>query len=203
MLYVFDVDGTLIEGFLGSEECEVCKGEGRLRREKTADHILTDTEPWEFCTACKGKGQHFGEHLPYETVTPLPGRFDAIMRLALLPDAHFAIATNQGGVAMGYQTPGEVAAKMAKVLAVFHFFVGRAFSVHVAMHHPEARDPLYRDPEAIKLRKPAPGMLLAAMRSHNATPASTVFVGDMPVDRDCAEAAGVKFEWAKHFFADA
>jgi histidinol phosphatase-like enzyme len=205
MLYVFDVDGTLIEGFLGGEECEECKGEGRRRNpeiEFGRPPRAPEIEPWIKCAACRGKGQHFGEHVPYHHVTPLPGRAEVVERLALEPDAHFALATNQGGVAMGYQEPDEVWEKMARVLAEFEFFHSRATSVHIATNHPEAKDEIYRDPELLKLRKPLPGMLLAAMQAHNATPRNTIFVGDMPVDRDCAEAAGVRFVWAKHFFAD-
>lgn len=201
MLYVFDVDGTLIKGFLGDEECETCKGEGRLRNpnfKPFSSRALEDT--WLKCPRCNGKGRTGGEHLPYEQVTPLVPALRGIQFLAQQPNAHFALATNQGGVAMGYQTVDQVVQKMGRVIAEFGFFHTRAFSVHVAMHHPDARKAGWNDPGKCKLRKPLPGMLQAAMRAHNKTARDTTFIGDMPVDRDCAEAAGVRFVWAKDFW---
>lgn len=44
--------------------------------------------------------------------------------------------------------------------------------------------------------KPAPGMLLAAMRDFDADPARCVMYGDRPSDEAAARAAGVAFEWA-------
>jgi len=49
-------------------------------------------------------------------------------------------------------------------------------------------------------RKPAPGMLLQAMTEAGVAPDDTLFVGDMESDRLAAEAAGVRFMWARDFF---
>lgn len=49
-------------------------------------------------------------------------------------------------------------------------------------------------------RKPAPGMLLEAMRLFDAKPEDTLMVGDSNEDRDAADAAGCGFVWADDFF---
>lgn len=226
MLYIFDVDGCLIEGFLETRACEVCGGEGRHH---------TDHAPggFEKCSDCKGKGQVFAGHLPYYTVTLLPRRLERIFMITKEdPFARFAFATNQGGVAMGYQEPGEVWDKMARVFRACRFFYGKPFSLHVAMHHPEPRKGLeeWLAPEGYDLRKPGPGMLNEALASHfgrsdtmvlgdvsweaqmnqspvirsTATPVKqhAVFIGDLATDRDAAEGAGVRFEWSQDFFGD-
>ncbi|HEY0780539.1 MAG TPA: HAD-IIIA family hydrolase, partial [Gemmatirosa sp.] len=49
---------------------------------------------------------------------------------------------------------------------------------------------------ACACRKPAPGMLRAAMRHANASPHETLFVGNAASDAAAARAAGVTFAWA-------
>lgn len=50
-------------------------------------------------------------------------------------------------------------------------------------------------PDDVPHHKPAPDMLLAAMKYFGTTPAETIYVGDMIVDIQCAHAAGVPV-WA-------
>lgn len=49
-------------------------------------------------------------------------------------------------------------------------------------------------------RKPAPGMLLAAMRKAQVAPEDTLMVGDAAEDEQAARAAGCAFQWAWQFF---
>lgn len=49
-------------------------------------------------------------------------------------------------------------------------------------------------------RKPAPGMLLYAMRIKEALPSTTLMVGDSEEDQQAAAAAGCDFMWAWEFF---
>lgn len=49
-------------------------------------------------------------------------------------------------------------------------------------------------------RKPAPGMLLQAMFMADVKPSDAVMIGDSDDDLQVAQAAGVKFVWAKDFF---
>jgi HAD superfamily hydrolase (TIGR01662 family) len=51
-------------------------------------------------------------------------------------------------------------------------------------------------------RKPAPAMLIEAMRWFGVDPEETVMVGDWETDRQAAEAAGVEFVWAAEFFSE-
>lgn len=49
-------------------------------------------------------------------------------------------------------------------------------------------------------RKPQPGMLRAACEAHAIAPADAVFVGDMETDQAAAAAAGIHFIYAAEFF---
>ena len=50
-------------------------------------------------------------------------------------------------------------------------------------------------------RKPAPGLLLRLLRAHRLTPAEAVFIGDLPIDEEAAQRAGIPFIWARDFFS--
>jgi HAD superfamily hydrolase (TIGR01662 family) len=50
-------------------------------------------------------------------------------------------------------------------------------------------------------RKPLPGMLLAAGQYFNLNLDALVFVGDHQTDAEAAEAAGIQFIWAEKFFS--
>lgn len=52
-------------------------------------------------------------------------------------------------------------------------------------------------------RKPAPGMLLRAMRDLNISALETLMVGDSEEDEQAAFAAGCDFQWASSFFGRA
>jgi len=49
-------------------------------------------------------------------------------------------------------------------------------------------------------RKPAPGMLLAAMATCGCDPENTLMVGDSEEDQQAAANAGCTFQWAWEFF---
>ena len=49
-------------------------------------------------------------------------------------------------------------------------------------------------------RKPKPGMLLSAGQYYNLGTDQIVYVGDYQTDADAAESAGMKFSWAEEFF---
>lgn len=50
-------------------------------------------------------------------------------------------------------------------------------------------------------RKPRPGLLLELLETYRLNPAACVLVGDDPVDRQAADAAGFgAFQWAWEFF---
>lgn len=139
-----------------------------------------------------------GENWPYKRVVVLP---NVLHKLELLASGGvtFAIATNQAGVAFGYQTPEETFEKMSEAMRKLNFFFGAPFSFHLCMAHPTA-SVAWSDPKEVARRKPSPAMLKEAMKSHDTKPEDTVMVGDMDTDRQAAHAAGVAFRWAPDFF---
>lgn len=159
MLYLFDLDGTLIRSFL---------------REGALEH-------------------------DYDDVELLPGRLERLRDLAG-EDRYvgFGLVSNQAGVAMGYQTEEQVWAKIGRVLTEFRFFFGHPFSVHVAMHHPDAKLEQWRADDG--RRKPGGGMIFEAIRAHIVMAEDTVFVGDMVSDMEAAAAADVTYFDADEFF---
>lgn len=107
------------------------------------------------------------------------------------PGARFGVASNQGGVGLGYLT-------FNTARAMLELMVSRAFgvppppgSVEICPHAPHLKCPC---------RKPKPEMLLRLMRRFRAAPGETVFVGDMPTDEETAFNAGTHFMWAHEFF---
>lgn len=133
----------------------------------------------------------------YDRVEFLDGRVGRINGLKMRPQTHFAIATNQGGVAMGYQESGQVWLKMGQVVAGLGLW-DVPTSVHVAFNHPQARLEQYKKDDG--MRKPGPGMLLQAARAHGASKPDTIFVGDRDTDRQAANAAGIRYMDAEEFF---
>jgi D-glycero-D-manno-heptose 1,7-bisphosphate phosphatase len=103
-------------------------------------------------------------------------------------DNHFAIASNQGGVAKGYLTK-EMAKEMLDTLA--HVMVPRMPHLIAMCPHPSDGD--------CECRKPKPGMLNALMAYHKTPPARTMFVGDMDTDKMAANSAGIEFAWIWDF----
>jgi D-glycero-D-manno-heptose 1,7-bisphosphate phosphatase len=105
--------------------------------------------------------------------------------------ARFGVASNQGGVGLGYLT-------FNTARSMLELMVSRAFgvppppgSVEICPHAPHLKCPC---------RKPKPEMLRRLMRRFRAAPAETIFVGDMPTDEETAFNAGTHFAWAHEFF---
>lgn len=191
MLYCLDIDGTLIRSFMRNMPCSTCNGERRIR----ADRLLVGERPlgedYVSCPECVEN---------YDRVELLPGRAGRLWAVAQSPGTRFALVTNQGGVAFGYQTKEQVGMKLARVAMACAFFYSRPFSVHVSLGHPKATDAEYRDPEQVARRKPSPKMLEEAMAAHSVFADATVYIGDMDTDRECAAAAGVAYMDAGEFF---
>jgi len=115
----------------------------------------------------------------------LPGVEDAIRTAREAGTQHIVLASNQGGARFnrpgGRITLGQVHAHM-RWLCHRLSLDGYKFAV--------ARSPR---------KKPNPGMLLEWMREFGVSPVDTVFVGDSESDRQAAEAAGCRFQWADEF----
>jgi D-glycero-D-manno-heptose 1,7-bisphosphate phosphatase len=133
-----------------------------------------------------------GQHYPIH-----PGEWRLMPRvpetMAALPAARlkFGIASNQHGVALGLLSRAQAEAML---VATWHAAWGPGAPealVEMCTCLPEA--PCSR-------RKPAPGMLQALMRRHDVVPERVLYVGDLPIDRQAAAAAKVRFSWAHDFF---
>ena len=110
-------------------------------------------------------------------------------------------ATNQGGIALGLVTKEKVTEAATEtdrqcdnlfdIIAICH-------------HHPEAKDPEHA---RCWCRKPAPGLVIEAgrdLRDRYGEIYPThmgLFIGDMDVDEECAEALNMDFMWAAEWRA--
>lgn len=96
------------------------------------------------------------------------------------------VATNQAGIAKGLYTETE--------MYVVHQALDRMLAEHgcridayyYCPHHPDFTGPC-------SCRKPAPGMLLAAMHDFDANPEDCIMYGDKPSDEKAALSAGIRY----------
>lgn len=134
--------------------------------------------------------------IDHQPLAPLPGRKEKIAEL-LASGAKIAIASNQGGVAFGYQTPEQAREEvmgLASSLGITH--------IELAFGHPKPKWGYeeYGMPKHMERRKPEAGMLLAAMKEYGISPEETLMVGDRDEDQGAAEKAGCHFMWTQDFF---
>lgn len=194
MLVIFDLDGTLVEDHLIDVECEACDGEG------VSEPGAGMSDP---CPVCKGRRTRLVPRtdIAYTDPRPIDGVPELLKDLRERYGPEFAIATNQGGVALGFQQVEEVKVRIAVALERLEFFAGAPFSVHYCLDHPDGKGE-YADPGEGRLwrRKPEPGMLFEACREHGDL--SAVYLGDRESDHQAAIRAGLPFVFAQHWHRD-
>lgn len=100
------------------------------------------------------------------------------------------VVTNQSGVARGYYDEAAVLRLHDWMNAQLTKHGAHIDAFYYCPHHPEAEIPAYRKP--CDCRKPAPGMILRAIREHDIDPAASYLFGDGARDIEAAERAGVK-----------
>jgi len=109
--------------------------------------------------------------------------------------------TNQGGVAYNHKTP---ARNEVEIEATCNLFSNNPFhSIKYCYHMEEGTVSPYNYRSL--LRKPFTGMLaLLEVEAWNEGYVidwdKSIFVGDNEVDKECAEIAGIIFQWASDFF---
>ncbi|MCL4165910.1 UNVERIFIED_CONTAM: hypothetical protein GTU68_066217 [Idotea baltica] len=94
-----------------------------------------------------------------------------------------AICTNQSGIGRGMFDETTLQAIHAKLATHLNQHQTQVEKIYWCPHHPDA---------GCSCRKPAPGMLLQAMREFGVSPARTAFVGDSMRDLEAAVAAQCK-----------
>jgi D-glycero-D-manno-heptose 1,7-bisphosphate phosphatase len=111
----------------------------------------------------------------------LPGALQALVSLSAL-GARISIATNQSAVGRGLMTAQDLDRVLAAMLEQARAAGARISGVFVCMHAPEAH---------CDCRKPAPGLVLSAVRDSGIPAARTLLVGDDVRDVEAARCAGV------------
>jgi D-glycero-D-manno-heptose 1,7-bisphosphate phosphatase len=122
----------------------------------------------------------------------IPGVRERLSRIEWGPTgASFGVATNQGGVGMGYMTLSMAERLLADMCVAAFGVAPPRGAVELCPHAPHV---------GCHCRKPRPLMLQRLMRRFGARRAETLFVGDMDRDEEAARRAGVRFMWAHEFF---
>jgi D-glycero-D-manno-heptose 1,7-bisphosphate phosphatase len=121
----------------------------------------------------------------------------AILRAYRAAGWRVVAVSNQGGVALGHISKQACAEAMKET---YRQCDAQFDKMAFCMHHPDAKDPEYA---VCWCRKPRAGLLvetaIGMAREHREyyPPHLSVFVGDRPEDKGCAEAANIPFMDAK------
>jgi D-glycero-D-manno-heptose 1,7-bisphosphate phosphatase len=116
-----------------------------------------------------------------------PGALDLLRRARGL-GLPVAVVTNQSGIARGYYSWGEFADLTRWMLREVQASGGQIAAVYACPWHPDGVPP-WNLPSP--LRKPEPGMLLAAASDLRLDLARSTLIGDQPTDIAAARSAGV------------
>ena len=114
---------------------------------------------------------------------------DAMARYSADPDYKVVVVTNQAGIAKGLYTEDDMRNLHRCMEQELERRGVRVDAWYFCPHHPDYTGPC-------ECRKPAPGMLLAAMRDFDAKPTDCVMYGDKPSDEVAARASGISFIYA-------
>lgn len=100
------------------------------------------------------------------------------------------VVTNQSGVARGYYREEDVTALHAWMNEELARAGAHIDAFYYCPHHPEGEVQEYR--AVCACRKPAPGLIVQAMREWPVDKGRSFLVGDKPSDIGAAQAAGIK-----------
>jgi len=130
----------------------------------------------------------------HEDIVWVDGAKDAV-RLLVETGHRIFVVTNQAGIARGLYDEAQLRALHAWMGAEIAATGGRIDAFYHCPHHPDAGDSPYT--RECQCRKPAPGMLRAAIAAYPIDTARSFLVGDRETDIQAARAAGVR----GHLFA--
>ncbi len=184
---LFDLDGTLVDslsdiagivnhtrGAHGLSPIPIDTIRGFIGR--GLEHLIAGTfpeiEPEKLRELGADYHRYYLEH-PYSTGALYPGVRETLYVLRQRPGLKLGVVTNK---------PSLVADK-----TLAHYLPGLHFDIVAG-------------PERVSHRKPDPRHLLDALVRIETRPADALYLGDDPVDAQCAEAAGVRFLGAGYGF---
>lgn len=121
-----------------------------------------------------------------EKLELIPSTVDIMRGYSDDPDYKVVVVTNQAGIAKGLYTEADMRRLHRCMEDELEKLGVRVDTWYFCPHHPDYTGPC-------ECRKPAPGMLLAAMRDFDAESAECVMYGDKPSDEAAAIAVGVRF----------
>ena len=124
-----------------------------------------------------------------EKLELIPSTVDTMRAYSVDPDFKVVVVTNQAGIAKGLYTEADMRYLHRYMEGELEKLGVRVDAWYFCPHHPDYTGPC-------ECRKPAPGMLLAAIRDFDSDPSRCVMYGDKPSDEAAAQAAGVVFKWA-------
>ena len=118
----------------------------------------------------------------------VPGVFEACKAFA---DAGYkiVIVTNQSGIGRGYYSEQDFSKLTEWMKGEFLRHGVAILDVYFCPHHPTKAEPAYL--QECNCRKPAPGMLLQAIKEHQIDPSQSIMVGDKLGDLIAAERANI------------
>lgn len=115
-----------------------------------------------------------------QTFRWLPGALNALAQLHAL-GVRVSVATNQSGIGRGIMSESELAAVHQKMTSDAHNAHGSIDAVFYCPHPPDAK---------CSCRKPAPGLIVAAITQSGILPVNTLVIGDAARDLEAAHSAG-------------
>lgn len=121
-----------------------------------------------------------------EKLELIPEAVREMARYAADPEYKVVVVTNQAGIAKGLYTEADMRAMHRYMEDELEKLSARVDAWYFCPHHPDFTG-------ECSCRKPAPGMLLSAIRDFDANAADCVMFGDKPSDEAAAKVAGVKF----------
>jgi D-glycero-D-manno-heptose 1,7-bisphosphate phosphatase len=176
MLYLFDLDGTLISSYMDNADRHYHTWQRLPRRFDTIRTLRAHGHSLGIVT--NQGGVAFG----------LVSEADVKAKLCQV-----AAQFNVGFIELHDGSNGDD----GEVIDAAPWPCGGEIAVYVCYGDRRSTDARYQDDSR---RKPCAAMLTEASRRWDA--ADVLFVGDRPEDEQAARAAGVAFRWAEDFFAD-
>jgi D-glycero-D-manno-heptose 1,7-bisphosphate phosphatase len=99
------------------------------------------------------------------------------------------VITNQSGIARGYFSEADYQLLTDRYLAALGAQGIRVAGVYHCPHHPQGTVAQFT--RSCDCRKPAPGMILRAIRELDIDPAASILIGDSERDIEAGRAAGI------------